>query len=896
MEIQFGMYLDGVVWSNKEASIGEVRTGPMGLRGILETKLGISKPESRAVYRIDAYMKRLNKLDSETAWYHQSFATDQWSTAEQLLKWRDEMIEAGWKGESFKDGSTRLKTLAELEKVTIPLPDGCSDRLQNVIKSLMNNNLVQIAAVNLTEPLETLPPVWQKILSLLEKQGTKINHAVKSIPERVKSNLSIVQSVLSAGEAQFTISDEDDSLIVLETENEWEAAEQLALWLVSNEDANKTITIICGRDTTVLDQALRRHGLPCLGRSEISRWREIQQILPLVLANAWEPVDIRSTAQLLSLSETPVKGASYYLLRAIAQEPGIGGKAWNAAIEEIRKKRQKYLKDNGEEKAEKKAQKYIEEIQILLQERYDPVKGIPEDKLYERCQKVIKWAEIKKSKEPMMAEVIKQARDLQMISLGKSQIPRLALDRMLDNVIGTHSGFESEETAFWQVVDHPGQITEKSREIVWWGFNESDAARPTYWSKKERLALSLNGVMIEDSKNLRLRETQAWQRALMFPEKRFIGIFIRQIDGEEEYCHPLIDSIINAALQKNQSNSEAMIRTVIVKEVKKWSKQADWKFAGRENTLKKADKNISAEIKAIYNVPKSVIKRPESLSYTRMSTLIGCPLNWALKHHASLQLPKTQSIPTGNRMIGTLCHRIVEELYSNNSCIEANEAKKSAEDLFEQLLPSMASELLLEGQAQERQRYKRQISEAVEKLAATINRLGLTVDKLEAPLEGDLEGIHFKGVADMVLKDKDENLFVFDLKWTNDSQYLKKEVKDGEALQLASYTWMITAAEPMKSVDAGYFLLDQGELFSDSVLLGNEAIKVRAGLDKVWEMGCASLDDTWRQIDSGVLYANGLIEKDKKIKEQYREKGLLYIEPKCNFCDFKRLCGLMGGE
>lgn len=60
MKIQFGMYLDGVVWSNKEASLGVVKTGPTGLLNILETKLGISKPETHPVYRIDEYMKRLS--------------------------------------------------------------------------------------------------------------------------------------------------------------------------------------------------------------------------------------------------------------------------------------------------------------------------------------------------------------------------------------------------------------------------------------------------------------------------------------------------------------------------------------------------------------------------------------------------------------------------------------------------------------------------------------------------------------------------------------------------------------------------------------------------------------------------------------------------------------------
>ena len=77
----------------------------------------------------------------------------------------------------------------------------------------------------------------------------------------------------------------DDSLVLLEADNEWQAAEHLALWLAAAPDSNEQVTIICGSDTSILDQALKRHGLPCMGRAEISRWREIQQILPLMLAN-----------------------------------------------------------------------------------------------------------------------------------------------------------------------------------------------------------------------------------------------------------------------------------------------------------------------------------------------------------------------------------------------------------------------------------------------------------------------------------------------------------------------------------------------------------------------------------------------------------------------------------
>ena len=127
MRIVFGMQLDGTIWSNENASIGEVRTGPMGFLSILETRLGIGMQSVHPVYRIDEYMKRLQLIDRESIWFHESFAIDPWSTARQLLEWRDELVEAGWDGQAIPSGSLRLDALAELECADVPLSGGRSD-------------------------------------------------------------------------------------------------------------------------------------------------------------------------------------------------------------------------------------------------------------------------------------------------------------------------------------------------------------------------------------------------------------------------------------------------------------------------------------------------------------------------------------------------------------------------------------------------------------------------------------------------------------------------------------------------------------------------------------------------------------------------------------------------
>lgn len=910
MKILFGMHLDGAVWSNQSASVGEVRTGPLGLLSILETRLGVSRLSPHPVRRIDEYMKRMKELDKESVWFHKSFSVDPWSTARQLLDWRDELVEAGWHGKLLTTGSARLEALLALENVEIPLTAGRSDRLREVIEHLIQNIPAHIDFVELMEPLNMLPPVWQYLMNLLQSQGTSIQ--TKQEPEKIKptTNLSRIQSLMRGETVSNSLTLQDDSLVLLKADNEWEAAEHLALWLASDLEANDQVTIICGMDTSVLDQALKRHGLPRIGRSEPSRWREIQQILPLMLANAWQPVDIRLLVELLSLSASPFPSwVCRFLLKAIAQEPGVGGRAWQQAMDEITKKCIQDLTDKGDSKAEEKAKVFVSEIQTLLvEDRYDPALGIPEEKLRERCQKVIEWLAWRINDNSVLIEVVSQAREIQKLSVGKNRIQQITLERMLDTVIGLGSTAEDalEEAALWHIVDHPGQTADPCGELVWWGFNDPKIAMPNYWSDREREALKVNGILLEESRDFRSRESHAWKQGLLHAENRFIAIHIAQIDGAEAYHHPYWDSIISAGMQTGNPMTEEDARTCLVRECNDFDHLKDWEFAGRKCNLDAIPKEIPTTTEPDHSVPVDVIKPPKRLSYSQMSTMLGCPMKWALQYHAGLRLTESQAVPTGNQMIGTFCHRIVEDLYTGGKCWRAEDAGTEAGQLYDSLLPSMASELLLEGNAIERLRYRSAIVEAVRKLVETINRLQLSVEKTEAPLEATIDGIPFIGYADLLLRDVDGHPFVLDLKWSSSAKYRRQEIEKGSALQLASYAWMLRSSEPSEQVHTGYFMLAQGQILSNSTQIVEDAIASPYTLEEIWDMGVAGLHDAMCQLEKGVVEAKGVRElqtqtedgttdadnTSKKFAEKALAEGMLYQRPPCQFCDFGRLCGL----
>ena len=76
----------------EEAREGIAVLGPLGFLGVLETQLGLSGKHIHQAVRIGQYHNRLIALDDGKQYYSNSFEADAWSTAKELLSWRDELV------------------------------------------------------------------------------------------------------------------------------------------------------------------------------------------------------------------------------------------------------------------------------------------------------------------------------------------------------------------------------------------------------------------------------------------------------------------------------------------------------------------------------------------------------------------------------------------------------------------------------------------------------------------------------------------------------------------------------------------------------------------------------------------------------------------------------------
>ena len=158
MKITFDSALDGKAWPPLPRTgggvIGKAQAGPLGLLKILETMLGLARPEVPDVIRWARLVPSV--LAAGAAFWSLSAQVDPLGVAERLLRMRDFLWMHGWRQEPLMN---HLADLAPLSKETVP---GLPDRLAEVAQTMPHCTGVWPQIV-LLEPLDEMAPAWKEI-------------------------------------------------------------------------------------------------------------------------------------------------------------------------------------------------------------------------------------------------------------------------------------------------------------------------------------------------------------------------------------------------------------------------------------------------------------------------------------------------------------------------------------------------------------------------------------------------------------------------------------------------------------------------------------------------------------------------------------------------------------
>jgi ATP-dependent helicase/nuclease subunit B len=714
----------------------------------------------------------------------------------------------------------------------------------------------------------SFPQIWQVIIGKLRGRGIKVSEVSPA-----------------ARPPQLTI---------LTAETEWDAAAAAARWLASGD--NTSAAVVCSDSSALLDSCLAGHGLPAVGVGAPSVWRPQDQLIPLFFEVIWSPVNVQLLSELLSLPGSPIRrDAAWYLLGALKAEPGIGGDAWSAAIAAI----------EGDEKLGPDVAGVLDNVfntDLLVEDE-----NVSGTRLAEKAE----WLATRlHARVAMDATAAATASLLQRILALIKPLPRVSrrdLRRIISAVITPSSGsMASAEASPWLRLGHLAELTDDVGQVLWWGFQSANAPHYRRWDAHDVAALARVGTQLpapEELSALEVTQTVAGSTRT----KNLVLVQIQQRDGERVPGNPLLEALVAAQSGGKLESVAARLAAVTVVPEQLTDGSGLWSLAGRQAQLAPVARHSPTAPPPVHKIAPNPSLIPKSISYSQLSTLLGCSFAWALKHKAHLKVPDAAGVPAGNQMLGIFAHKVVEVLHSElrpQHRAVPNAAEVSA--VVGRLLPQLASELLLPGQLHRLAGVRATIEATVMMLFQQLQRGGVVLQDMEKEFGKDLTltvagselTVSVEGRADAVGIDARGRTAVIDLKWSNTEKYLRDDVQRGEALQLALYQWAFNDGDVPPDFPAAYFLLKQGMFASAHPEFG-AALQPVQDTPELWRRAVRAVEFTVEEVLAGRITAaqpaeDALSEGELGAAGLAAENERLHQEPKCRYCHFGTLCGLKG--
>lgn len=907
-------------------------------------RLGLPTRFPALALRIAHYMVALRSADDNDQFYSRSFKTDSWGTAKALLRLRDELVANGWNLGSVNlihKMPARLKTLACVEAIAGRNVICLTDMINPILTRLETVEEVGIESIRIVDELSILPPVWQKLISALEGRGVQIICSSSDIGSNTNNALSTDVQKLAAflGNNKLTQLSGDGTLVILESDDEVQAADFVSALLLRLSSSDDDVVIIRGDSTSFLDHILRQRNLPVLGGVEKSSLRGYMQLLPLALELLWEPFDPSRLLELLTLPSGPIPPSiARHFVYALKIQPGIAGDAWDNAWQLTREELVKW-EANAEEDSVCSSSDIGSETnttptppaRILLREsffrswlepsRCDPQKGVPSAVVIQVCELVKSHAYLRlnsmngKISESQIQVFLRTAVFAETLSesikaSGSELITRSQLVRIMESAAGEGYTPDTPEASTWTPVDHPGQIIGPADLILWWGFvsNENHGVT-TAWSKEEIDFLKKQEVYLDSPQNAIVREAKSWYRPLAASARRLILVKPRTVAGRTVAAHPFYHEV--AALIEATPYA---VRARVVQQAHDIYSQAVSEIADHKIECHPLSKRALPGARPVWNITASNMSRL-SENATSLERLLACPMSWLFEHNKKFRFGNLLSVSAGEQLSGNLAHAVFAAVFSHEEILEKPEEAMASTEIierlaakyFEELCPKIAAPLLLPGNSLERQKLKRAIIDASGNLASLIREAGFSKIQCETDYERDVGGIVLRGRADMVLSHPDNYDYIIDLKWTRRALKRRREISEGRAIQLAIYASLLKNSFTLET-KGGYYLIGQRQLYSAA----QSPFPVHTFVDgptleQTFEVLLENYKNHMKLLNSGTIYATGFTDitpaaPDESGIDFYFDDDLelaaarvpgatLTIEPPCRICNFGRLCG-----
>lgn len=898
IKIFFGQAFDDRTFPQGEETCGgRIFAGPEKLLQFFEWHLGLTIPaRDNEHLRIEQYrqiLKNYLKKNPEV-FYAKSFSAGEFPTSLELLKRRDELILAGWDFSIHQNIPDRLRVLAEIETsvntLDITLLPSFADRFRLVLEKLPFGK-TPLKELHYLEPVEFLPVHLKKLFEILENSGIHVQQIESPLVEG-QSDLSLFRKSLQDTQISNKQLKADGSLLLIKGKTESAIATWLAHFLRSNADF-RPVCLVPGK-SGILDNAFIQEGLPGMGMQSASLARPSLQILKLLPAFLWNPVDPFKMLEFVSLAVKPLEEElARRIASQIAEKPGLHGEGWKVMIHQ-------YFAQLEEE-----GHKGINEIRKQYRfwfdrQRYNLNQSVPVGEVIELYDYLKQWAiqvfEDMGGTNPTLIVLSEQAKRICELleALPEETLTSLQLENVVRAIYQPAPvQIQKEELGHLAYFRQSGAIAADTDKLLWWNFTQTEQEHFfSIWYKPENQWLQNQDVILQSAadKNALL----LWHRKqpVLRTGEQLILILPQIYEGTEVHPHPLL------------GNLEALFSdlTSITVDIENGN-GLEWlskSFTLPEYTPLKS--RIVGEKKAFIQLRSDTLaQQREKETITGLDALFYYPYKWAFQHKAKLRKSPILSVVSDNRLLGNLSHRFFEIFFEKPEKVmnlDKAGVGRMVEEEMEKLLIKEGAVLLLYGREPERLAFINKLKFAAWSLLSAINSNGWKVVATEKPVEGAFAGVDVKGRADLVLE-KDEQLAILDLKWRGSSRR-ERELRNEEDLQLVLYSSLLSG-ENGSWAPTAYFIIENGKLIARNSVAFEEAIAVSKEADisevseRIMQRMKATLNWRMEQLQKGILEIR-CKHTIQDLEASYGEEQLDILEMKngdAPFDDYRVLIGLV---
>lgn len=883
MIVYFGWELDermtGLFFSQKEEEILSF-FGQQKLLNFLETHLGLKYPDDFSFLRKEQYRQLLATYleNSPSAFFSASFEADSFATAETMLQRRDELLLAGWDFLVLPDMPQRLKVFAELENILKQnaserlLHAGFADRFIKVLEVLPKRT-VPVDKIILCEPLNLLPFAWTRLFDLLAQKGITVETQTIGATGNL-TDLHKLQNYLRTPHQENPTLRVDGSLFLIRAKRESTVAAFFAKFLQANTDVRPTL-FIPDRSRS-LDNAFIHEGLPSLGILSESIARPTLQILKIVPAFVWNPVDPHKILEFVSLPVKPLRqDLASLIARVIAEKPGIRSDKWYFEIARFFGEAEEKAKETGKEDDLRKLR---EQYRFWFnRNRYEAGQPVPKEDFIEIFEYIRNWAQMEAEQNTTAKDTLNALKDqaqqiiqlLQTLTGKDSYLNDLQLERIIRTVYKPSSVmFREEEVGHFPYFYDNGGLVGTVPHLLWWNFTHIDSDTGfSRWYPYEFEYLTLKNTFMETIQKENQRTLYLRKQPILRTTEALWLVITDTVEGQTTSSHPLMGDIEALFGDKNLKKISIHLDTEENIHLLYEKKQGIDKI---EMSVQKLGRNN----------PYLHLHRTERLidteqeSYSSLESLLYYPYKWVFQHKIGLKKTSLFSVVKEDTLIGKLAHSLLENYFQEFAPsiydLKKTEVEEWVREHSVELFEKEGSTLLLYGKEPQRVNFVNKMCLSTWSFTEIIRKNDWQIHGIEMPLEGRFMNIKITGKADLVLKNKYDEHAIIDFKWGGEISK-KNLLKNGEDLQLVLYSKLLTPDDTW--AHTAYYIVQKGKMIARNNLAFKEAEAITPKDDHI-----LIYQNIWKQMENTFAWRIKQLSKGK-IEIRTEENWQVLEEP-----------------